>query len=350
MYDRERLLASVDLELLADEFLGTRKGTHASGMWACPDPQHAQTGRTPPVSVFRSRRGEQRWRCHGCGAGGTALDLVMAVARCDVRVAFDILARRSGTQPELAQPAQRPVAALARVLPGPDFAEYVTRCAERLWQRDGGLARAWLMDERALPPEVLRANAVGADPGPNRQPRPLGVPRAGPCVVLPVIEHGRPVYAQLRRLRPRPDQSKYLNVSGSLATNPKVARYRPVEQRRDSILVTEGPIDALSAAAAGYRAVAVLGATTADATVATHLASMQGRLVLAFDADPAGTAGTERLVRMLAELQRPVAVLNLPDGVNDLNDWMRAEGSQWGTSLAAAALPSPPVHSSLSIG
>src|SRR5918997_4219396 len=98
MYDRDRLLASVDLELLADEFLGTRKGTHGSGMWACPDPQHAQTGRTPPVSVFRSRRGEQRWRCHGCGAGGTALDLVIAVRGVDVRAAFEFLASRAGTR------------------------------------------------------------------------------------------------------------------------------------------------------------------------------------------------------------------------------------------------------------
>ena len=78
MYDRDALLAAVDLRALADDLLGHRSGTGRSPMWPCPNDQHAQSGRTPPVSIFTSRRGEQRWRCHGCGDGGTAIDLVLA--------------------------------------------------------------------------------------------------------------------------------------------------------------------------------------------------------------------------------------------------------------------------------
>src|SRR3954470_13795052 len=96
MYDRDAIVASVDLPGLADELLGGRRGTDRSPMWPCPNPQHAQTGRTPPVSIFTSRRGEQRWRCHGCGTGGTAIDLVMACCRIDARHAMDQLARRVG--------------------------------------------------------------------------------------------------------------------------------------------------------------------------------------------------------------------------------------------------------------
>lgn len=79
MFDRDALLAAVDLRALADDLLGPPSGGGRSPMWPCPSAQHAQTGRTPPVSIFTSRRGEQRWRCHGCGDGGTAIDLVLAV-------------------------------------------------------------------------------------------------------------------------------------------------------------------------------------------------------------------------------------------------------------------------------
>ena len=327
---------------LADELLGARKGTHGSGMWACPDPQHAQTGRTPPVSVFRSRRGEQRWRCHGCGAGGTAIDLVMAVARCDVREAFDILARRSGSQPEPAQPAHRPVATIAHVLPGPDFAEYVTRCGgasvaarwrsctrlahERTrasprrssrqcrWRRSGSeqtTATAWRSSCRTVcrPPgdrarsTRLRATAPATPAtGSAEVPERLWVARHQP--------EGRPIPAR-RAESATPSSSPKDRSTRCPPQPPDIERWRSSAQQQPTRL--------------------------------SPLASRRCRDAssLPLTPDPAGMAGTERLVRMLAELQRPVAVLNLPDGVNDLNDWMRAEGSHWARSLAAAASPSP---------
>lgn len=159
MYERDRILGAVDLACLADELLGPRKGTAASGSWMCPNLQHPQTGRTPPVSVFRSRRGEQRWRCHGCGEGGTAIDLVIAVNGCDVREAFEALARRVGMQPDVSVDVAPNADGHARA-DGRGLAEYVQQCSQRLWRRDGGSIRGWLMGERALPAAVLRANAV----------------------------------------------------------------------------------------------------------------------------------------------------------------------------------------------
>ena len=57
MYDRDALLAAVDLRALADDLLGHPSGGGRSLMRPCPSAQHAQTGRTPPVSIFTSRRG-----------------------------------------------------------------------------------------------------------------------------------------------------------------------------------------------------------------------------------------------------------------------------------------------------
>ena len=335
MIDRERALASVDLRELADELLGPRRGTTASASWPCPDAGHAQTGRTPPVSVFLSRRGEQRWRCHGCGAGGTAIDLVVAATGCGVGEALELLSARTGAgaraqrrghdAPRVTQPGQ---------LEG--LHRYVSECAARLWTREGTAVRTWLMRDRGLPEPVLRTNLVGADAGPRRQRRPDGVPRVGRAAVLPALVDGRAIYAQLRRIQPRPDQPQYLNVASRLAVNPKVVRYLPGAHRRDEIIVTEGPIDALSVTAAGFRSVAVLGAHSADGGAALLLASIDAPLVLAFDADDAGASGADRVARMLRDLGRTATTLTLPGGVNDLNDWLNRDRHVWGQELASA--------------
>lgn len=49
------------------------------------------------MSIFVSRIGEQRWHCHGCGDGGTAIDLVMHRRGLDVGAAIAWLADRAGT-------------------------------------------------------------------------------------------------------------------------------------------------------------------------------------------------------------------------------------------------------------
>ena len=336
MFDRDRLLANVDLAALADELLGPRRGTQRSGSWPCPISTHAQTGRTPPVTVFSGKRGEQRWTCHGCGAGGTAIDLVMAVQGVGVRPALEFLA----AAPAASGPGTSGRVFEAPVAPPPDperladLHAYVTECARRLWRPSGSAVRAWLTEERRLPPAVLAANLVGADPGPGLQSRPGGVPRRAGAV-FPAIEGGRAVYAQLRRLHPPAGQPRYLSVANRLAPNPGLARYRPAQGSDGSLIVTEGPTDALAAAAAGFEAAAVFGAGAAGRGAADALASSGRAIVLAFDADEAGRTATARLGALLRERGRRPLVLAVPDEVGDLAAWL-ARSADWPRTLTAA--------------
>ncbi len=336
MYDRDALLAAVDLRALADDLLGHPSGSGRAPMWPCPSAQHAQTGRTPPVSIFTSRRGEQRWRCHGCGDGGTAIDLVLAVQGGTPRDAMTFLAARAGhrEQPGAWRPTRRP--ASPRTLPpagcrdSEGLDRYVNECADRLWTPEARGFRRWLTNTRGLPRDVLVENRIGADLGPRAQPRPDGMPRAA-GIVLPAIENGHAVYAQVRVPHPQPDRPRYLNPSSALATNPRLARARPAETRHPEVVVTEGAIDALCAAAAGYRAVAVLSATYGDEAVATALAKLPHPLIVAFDADEAGRAGASRLASLLEARQRPPVVVDLVNG--DLNDAMR-HSDDWPRDMA----------------
>lgn len=337
MYDRDALLAAVDLRALAEELLGPGRSNGRSRMWPCPNPQHAQTGRTPPVSVFASHRGEQRWRCHGCGDGGSAIDLVLASHGGTTRDAMTFLAERIGhrEQSDVWRPARR--AERPRSLPPARCRDpqgldrYVDECAERLWKPEGRAMRRWLTETRKIPRGVLLENRIGADLGPRVQTRPDGMPRAA-GVVLPALRDGHAVYAQLRVPQPRPDRPRYLNPTADLATNPRLARIRPIEARHPEVVVTEGAIDGLSAAAAGYRAVAVLSATYGDEAVAVALAKLPHPLVIAFDADDAGRTGAHKLASLLASRQRPAVVLDIGSG--DLNDAMR-RSANWPADLAA---------------
>ena len=335
MYDRDALIASTDLPALADELLGARPAAARTPAWPCPNPQHAQTGRTPPVSVFTSHRGEQRWRCHGCGAGGTAIDLVMACHRTDLRNALGHLAQRVGQEPSSATrtPTTRTTVTARPLVRGCADQEgmdrYVDSCAAVLCSAEGRSVRRWLIETRGLPEDVLRANNIGADLGPRHQPRPDGMPRAA-GVVLPVILDGHAVYAQVRVPHPRPDSPRYLNPTNGLASNPRLAHFRPAEQKHREVFVTEGAIDALSAAAAGFRSAAVLSAAYPDQAIAHELSRLPEPLVIAFDQDDPGRAAAHRLTALLDAQQRHPANLTIP--ANDLNDAL-VRSSNWPKEL-----------------
>jgi DNA primase (bacterial type) len=191
-YDRGDVLARIPLASLCDELLDPHHGRGRTASWSCPDPGHGpQTGRTPPVTVFRPRSGIERWHCHACGAGGTAVDLVMVTQGVAFRDALELLARRAGAPEEpwrpatpRPQPPRHPEPARP-ARPDPALERYVAACEAWLWSPSGAPMRSWLADRR-LDEEILRTNRVGADPAPVFSPvntACLGVvpPWCSPC-------------------------------------------------------------------------------------------------------------------------------------------------------------------------
>jgi len=340
--DRNHIVEATDLAGLADELLGPRRGTSRSASWPCPSPQHAQTGRTPPVGVYRAGNGEQRWHCHGCGIGGSAIDLVMVSRGLTVAEAIEGLAGRAGIREPfvvgrrrtnaVARPIRDMAVARAPVADPAGLAAFVDECAERLWQPQGRVVLQWLTQVRGLPEEVLARNRIGADPGRRGQPRPDGMPSSGRAAVLPVHEDGRPVFAQLRPISQLPEGPRYLNAANRLAANPRVGIYEPPEAVGRCVVVTEGVLDALSANAAGFRAAAVFGAALVGGgaqdrggnVVADRLAGLDSPLILAFDADEAGQRGSDTLRGSLRERGAHTSRVHVPAEANDLNAWMLA--------------------------
>ncbi len=337
--DRDELLARTDLAALADELLGAHRGAGALARWPCPSHQ-PQTGRTPPVSMFTGHRGEQRWHCHACGAGGTAIDLLIAARGLNVRDAFANLANHTRTQPRVApRPAPAPAPNADRAI-----AEHVDRCAHLLWTTQGQPVRAWL-HARGFTDTTLRHHHIGTDPGPEVLPRAAGLPRQGHAAILPVHDDGRAVYFQARYLHPdRAGSRKYDNPSARLAPNPRLASFEPpASARSGAVFVCEGIPDALSIAQAGHHAVALLGVGLAAHTIAQRLAVTHpdAPLRIAFDTDPRGIDARDTLVDELSDLEHPdYATVELPAGVTDINEWLRLDPNTFAAHLDHASAPS----------
>lgn len=331
----------MDLGDLADTLLGPRHPRTRS--WRCPNPAHSQTGRTPPVSIFTGRAGRQRWHCHGCGEGGTAIDLaIRAGTAADVREAIEWLADRGGVLPDatahLSRVARRP--AVPSPPAGPDadavraMAEYVQACAANLFIPEGRSVRRWLTDERAIPAEVLRSESVGADPGPVRLPRPEGLPRGFPAAVFPVRVDGHVVFTQSRLIRHR--DRRWLNPRSDLAPNPRVAVLGHTRGGKGPLVVTEGMLDGLSVVAGGHRAAALLGATLATDETIDKIRRASEQVVVATDNDDAGRRARDNLQAGLAAHGVQVSELAIPERFNDLNDWHREARDNWPRTLGSA--------------
>ena len=373
VYNRDALLTAVDLAELATELCGQPQGRGASAKWRCPNPDHPDAH--PSMTVYAGQR-SQRWKCHSCGDGGTAIDLVMTVGRCGVRDAIEALAVRAQLlpDPEAARPddrgraARRPSVEIPDGRPAtaerspvnakpvefditepaaettdPRVESYVAVATQILWGTQGQLGRDWLR-ARGFAEEVLRANRVGFDPGPRAFRRDRGLPWRGAGIVYPALAaDGTARYFQTRYLDPvAAGRAKYDNPTSTLAVNPRVAALRapdPDPRLGGIIVITEGIPDGLAVAHLGVRVGAVIGAANHGPPVAyrLHRAFPSGTFVVLFDADNAGRRGGALLGAHLAALDRQVVLSTPPNPHNDVNDWWKAEPAAVTEAVLAGA-------------
>ena len=338
--DRDELLARIDLTVILDELAGAPARLGRSARWHCIQPGHDD--HHPSVTVYTDRRGIQYWRCWSGGHGGTAIDAVTAATGCTIRDAIEQLAGRAGTpQPDRTR-APAPPTVSPDVPLHPSVVRYVDACSRILWTRTGRPVLDWL-HQRGFADDLLRVNRVGCDPGPMLLRRTRGLPRSGLAAVLPALdENGEVTYVQARYLDP-PEGRKYDNPAHHLGTNPRLAWPRRPRATDDGVLVVcEGIPDALTAAAAGLDAVAVLGTAAVNNNLAEQIIdhgprSGRTRIVVAFDADAPGDSAATALAAMLGRFGVEVSRLRPPEhSGGDLNGWAR-HCPEWRRHIESAA-------------
>lgn len=377
-YDLDAIKTGTDLEDLFRRVVGPEKRQGATVMWPCPSRDHGgeQTGTTPPVMIYPAGdNGDPypHWTCHGCGAGGSCID-VLTTRGVSVAEAIEQLAGRLGLRNEgkrtsssatSTHPATSSTATVAPVRsekpakgpadPVAAMESYAGACRELLFKPQGRAVLAWLR-ARGYSDDALIVNGVGADPGPDLLSRAHGLPYKGPAAVFPVFATTDPgsgadypsvTYLQARYLDAEAAGQKHHNPLESIyGKSPRVAVLAdPRNMATEDTILCEGPWDALTAHDAGYRSAAILGAAQPDAGMAERVVDEfpTGGLVITFDNDTAGEKNTPKLADLLAVAGagRRIWTQAIPEGVKDLNEWRVKAGDQFPTELAAAWDPRP---------
>jgi putative DNA primase/helicase len=112
----------------------------------------------------------------------------------------------------------------------------------------------------------------------------------------------------------------------------------------DTVVVTEGPGDALTVAAAGFNSAAVRGAALSGPATTELVSGLRGRrAVIIGDNDDAGRAFAADLSALLAREGILAAVASVPEGINDLTDWRAADPEAFHEALEATVEAARPV-------
>jgi len=137
-------------------------------------------------------------------------------------------------------------------------------------------------------------------------------------IIIPYEHKGSPFYFQARTLVNR--EPKYLNPSRNLYGIKTSEILYPYDKTMDYVMVTEGPLDAMSLRSAGYNATCTQGC---------KMSTVQARelkdkkVIIAYDNDESGREGfSEAKKRLLGQRNENIYSLAPPEAYNDWNDFL----------------------------
>jgi len=276
--------------------------------------------------------------CFGCGQGGDAIKLHMALSGDDFPAAITALALRFGVPLPKVAPRRGP-----QGQPEPDLGAVLAAAAELFVAalESSREARTYL-DRRRIPAELRQSYALGFAPDGWRglvsalHPRfPLADLEAAGLVARP--EGGGEPYDRFRNRLIFPirdaagrlvgfggrtlgdDRAKYINTAetdrfhkGSLLFGLDLAKRRARESGR--LVLVEGYFDVLAVAAAGGEAVVASMGTALTPEQARLLARYAEEAIVAYDGDEAGEAAARRALPLLLAERLAVRRARFPKG------------------------------------
>jgi DNA primase catalytic core len=301
--------------------------------------------------------GKNLWHCLGaCATGGGPVDWVMTAQGVSFRHAVELLVAESPVLGTLAAvsplssggPVKRSLARKLEPIAAPDAADVellgrvVAHYAAAL--AGAGEVQEYLHRRRIAHPEAVEAFRLGfADRTlgyrlPNAQTRDgealrsrlraLGVLRASGhehfrgCLTVPVLDvEGRVGEVYGRRVQ-RPDPRRAATSAHLYLPGPHRGVWNiGAFAATDELVICESLIDALTLWCAGFRH--VTAAYGAEGWTAEHQAAVEahgiGRVLIAYDRDPAGDTGAKTLAGQLTAVGVECFRVELPHGV-DVNE------------------------------
>lgn len=302
------------------------------------------------------------YHCFGCGEGGDIFNFVMKMEGVDFRTCLEMLARkagvelkaRSGDDGAAKKMRERLYAAhelavkyfQANLIQNPKALEYVVkkRGLKRETVRDfqiGYAPESWeglssfLVKRGFTHKELLQGGLAGQREGRNtiydmfrgrvvfticdREGRPVGF-------TARVLDDGVPKYLNTPQT-PLYDKSSVIFglhlAKESIRTN-------------DEVVLVEGQMDVVTSHQAGVKQVVATSGTALTMEHLRALSKLTKNVKLAFDADRAGVAATERAIELGQKLGLTLRMVELPEGVKDADELVRADVGAWRGAIAEA--------------
>lgn len=313
----DEVKATVSLFEIID-YLGIRR---VGRSFQCPNAEaHKHGDRNKSAYIAETRTS---WRCYGCGAYGSVIDLYRLAYGISAEEAKEALAEYAGLTPAvgaitlpgpLPKPADRPRPPLAPEEPlppaSPEIHAFLLRAQQDLLTSPHGSA---YLETRGIPLSIARAAGLGYAPRgtwPHRRGQSQSriiAPLTTPDGML-INLYGRSTVACDKGLRhdflPGP---KGIFHARSLA--------------EDGVILVEGVFDALTCLAGGRPAAAICGLAFRDGW---WLEITSPRLILALDNDTAGQGDRKTSLEETAA-RAGKKILNLKpkalEGIKDLNEY-----------------------------
>jgi DNA primase len=302
------------------------------------------------------------YHCFGCGEGGDIFNFVMKMEGLGFREAMELLARKAGVELKAKKGESQEVNRLRnRLLAAHELAakyfqatlmrnasalEYVVKkrglnretvgafqigYAPDSWEALTGFMQKKGFTQR----ELLQGGLAGQKEGRNTI---YDLFRGR--IMFPISDReGRVIGFTARVL----DDSlpKYLNTPQTPLYDKSTAIYglhlaKEAIRSSDEVVLVEGQMDVVASHQAGVKQVVAASGTALTLEHLRALSKLTKNIKLAFDADRAGLAATERAIEMGQKLGLTLRMVEMPKGVKDADELIKQDVEAWRGAIANA--------------
>ncbi len=342
---KEEIRARLNIEDVVGEYVQlSRAGRNFKGL----SPFTAE--KTPSFIVSPEKN---IWHDFSSNKGGDLFSFVMEVEGLDFRGALEVLAQKAGVDlsKQDSQQSQELARKKRRLLEAHQLAARYFQ--QSLLQNQSALE--YVFRKRGLNKQVVQDFQIGYAPdsgsalvqflkkkGFSRQElaesglvnRFDGDLFRGRMAVPLMDPSGRVIGFTGRILTDDPSAPKYLNTPQTLLYDKSrhvfgLSQAKEAIRKADYSVVVEGNLDVVSSHQAGVCAVVATAGTAMTTQHLKALVRLSPNIKLAFDADAAGLAATERAIPIAQSVGAELTIVTLPDGVKDPDELIQKDVSLW---------------------
>lgn len=349
---KEEIRAKLNIEDVVSEYVQLKRaGRNFKGL-------SPFTGeRTPSFYVSPDKN---IWHDFSSNKGGDVFSFIMEVEGVDFRGAMDILAQRAGVDLSAysSKGAQEIAKKKRRYLEAHDLAAHYYQ--QSLVKNQHALE--YVFKKRKLSKEIVQDFRIGYAPtsgdalvsflnkkgftGQELSQAGLTNRFGGDLfrgrMMVPLMDaSGQVIGFTARIIADDPNAPKYLNTPQTPLYDKGrhvfgLSQAKEAIRRNDYAVIVEGNLDVVSSHQAGIHQVVATAGTAMTEHHLKALVRLSPHARLAFDADAAGVAATERAIPIAQTVGSELTIITLPDGLKDPDEVIQKDPALWQQAIDSA--------------